>query len=423
MKTTAAPVRSSGPAPPRFWPPRFSRAVLRCVWPISSRALWRFARVSEVELLPPARDLFDRLRGQRVLMTPSHSGGLEVFVMFHLSRMLRREWFYMAGHEAFLPPLQGWLLQRVGCYSIVRATADRESFRTTRQILAAGERPLVIFPEGESMFQNDVVLPFQEGVAQLAFWALDDLVKQGDPPPLYFLPMAIKYIYLADMRDEIDRALARLERKVGVAKAPGASLYTRLRAVGETVLAVGEADYGVRPEPGATLDDRLQRIKHIIVERAALALGVPDNSERPLVDRIRSLFNEIERWSYEEIEESEYLRERRQQRQEKARVLYDDLMRVLQMAALHEGYVGETQSAERFLEVIGRLELEVYRRRWVRGPRKAIVQVGEPINVTERYADYRRDRRSAVHALTQTTETAVLNMLLGLGRFTRPLQS
>lgn len=371
--------------------------------------------------MPPARETFERLRGQRVLMAPSHSGGLEVFVMFHLSRMLRREWHYMAGHESFLPPLQGWLLQHVGCYSIVRASPDRESFRTTRRILAEGKRSLVVFPEGESVFQNDVVLPFQEGVAQLAFWALEDLAKQGDPPPLHFLPMAIKYIYLNDMRAEIERALARLERKVGITVPLGATYYTRLRAVGEVVLSIGESDYGVKPAPGASLDERLQHIKHIIVERIALALGVADDPQRPLVDRIRLLFNEIERWSYEDLDESEYLRERRQQRQEKARVLYDDLMRVLQMAALHEGYVGETQTPERFLEVIGRLELEVYRRRWVRGPRKAIIQVGEPINVTDLLADYRRDRRGAVRAVTQTTESAVLTMLHQLGRFTSPL--
>ena len=44
----------------------------------------------------------------------------------------------------------------------------------TRQILAEGKRWLVIFPEGEAIWQNSILAPFQEGVVQLAFKAFED---------------------------------------------------------------------------------------------------------------------------------------------------------------------------------------------------------------------------------------------------------
>jgi hypothetical protein len=104
-----------------------------------------------------------------------------------------------------------------------------------------GNRWLVIFPEGVACGQNDTVMPFQQGIAQLAFWACDDLGKQGDLPPIYFVPIAIKYIYLRDMRSEIDDSLRRLEDNLLLPPSPQHStLFSRLRRVGEAVLSANE---------------------------------------------------------------------------------------------------------------------------------------------------------------------------------------
>jgi len=89
---------------------------------------------------------------------------------------LGEEFNYLATKEVFeRRPLVGWLAQRLGDYSIVRGTPYRSSFRMTRQLLVAGTRWLVIFPEGHTCWQNDSVMPFQQGTAQLAFWAYENL--------------------------------------------------------------------------------------------------------------------------------------------------------------------------------------------------------------------------------------------------------
>jgi hypothetical protein len=43
-------------------------------------------------------------------------------------------------------------------------------------------------------------MPFQSGVIQLAFWALDELNKQNNPQNIFILPIAIKYKYLKNMK-------------------------------------------------------------------------------------------------------------------------------------------------------------------------------------------------------------------------------
>jgi hypothetical protein len=62
--------------------------------------------------------------------------------------------------------------------------------------------------------------------------------------------------------------------------------------------------------------------------------------------------------------------------------------------------VAETMTAERFLEIIIRLEWEVFGHvRW-RGPRTVMLQMGEPIDLATHWTAYRADKRGAVSAIT-----------------------
>lgn len=410
-----------------FRPPKNSRLITRLAQfliPQLIRFLWK---IEAVEIDADGLERLRALRGKRAVLCPNHPTGLDPVVVFRLSAVLGDEFNYLACQECFHSPLKGWLLQQVGCYSIVRGTADTESFRMTRQLLAEGQRWLTLFPEGEACGQNDTVMPFQQGVAQTAFWALADLARQGQSPALYLVPIALKYTYTRDMRPEIDHSLGRLERKLGlpspVPDLHPSALYGRLRRVGETVLATSEKGYGLRPGKEASLNDRVQRVKETIVARVAVALGVTFGPGQPLLDRIRTLFNAVDSLVYEEVQGSEYERELRRHRREEARALYEDLWRVLRFVATYDGYVRETHTAERFLEILGRLEWEVFgQERWV-GPRKVIVRVGEPLNVTDHWAAYQQDKRKTVAAVTSQLESAVTALLAALMPYAPPLEA
>jgi 1-acyl-sn-glycerol-3-phosphate acyltransferase len=362
----------------------------------------------------------NELKGQRVVLTPSHSGGLEPFILFHLSKLLGEQFNYLAAKEIFeFRRPAGWLFQRLGAYSIIRGTPDRSSFRMTRRLLAEGKHWLVMFPEGHTCWQNDTVVPFQQGVAQMAFWACEDLAKRGDLPPLYLVPMAIKYIYLQDMRREIDRSLRRLEcGLLATSKPQPLNLYERLRRVGEAVVSANEKEYNVRPRKGASLDERIQDVKEQIVSRVSAALGVSLRSEQPLLGRIRHLLNTIDQIICGEPEGRDYESQLHQRRQQEVRMLYRDLGQVLRFAALRDGYVRETLSAERFLDVLGLLEREVFTRKRIRGLRKAIVKLGEPLNLKDYFRSYQADKRGALHEVTTTLESTVQRQLAELGHLT-----
>ncbi len=410
--------RQRGPA---FYPPRNHRFVTWLAADVLLPLMLRYwDKVVRVELDQGSVERLQALRSQRVVLCPNHPTRVEPDIAVYLSRIMHDEWNYMAAREVFDPPPIGWLLQRLGGYSVVRGTRDTDAFRTTRQLLAEGKRWLVLFPEGETLGQNDTLGLFQSGVVQFAFWALEDLAKQGTYPSLYLAPVAIKYVFLSDQRAELARTLARLERKLAIADTQG-DLYARLRRVGEEVLATAERKYGECPAEDATFNNRVQHMKEVIVGKVAKELGVTMRPEVALLERIRALFNAVDRIVQEEPAGNDYERRLQNERQQHARGLYHDLWRALRFVVTFDGYVRETMTMERFMELVIRLETEVFgRSRW-RGPRKAVVQVGAPIDLTARWEEYQADKRGTVTTVTRELEHAVRAMLHELSRHSTPL--
>jgi len=117
----------------------------------------------------------------------------------------------------------------------------------------------------------------------------------------------------------------------------------------------------------------------------------------------------------EEPEGSEYEKQLAIERQQLASDLYEDLWRLLQFVSIHDGYVAESMTFERFLDVLCLLEMEVFRERRIWGPRKALIKVGEPIDLRDRAESYRADKRAAVREVTLELESSVCKMLESLG--------
>ncbi len=405
------------PRPRTFYPPQNSRWVSGVVKRLVRWDMRRKLKVDDVEIVGDGLARLERLRGERCLVTPSHCGGYEPHVLLYLAKLLGVEFNYLAALELFEQSrLQRWLLPRLGVYSILRGAVDRPSFAMTRELLAAGRRWLVIFPEGETVWQGSTVMPFQPGVFQLAFKAYEDALAQDGAANLWCLPLAIKYLYEQDMHAEIDASLALLEARLAiVADAEGNSRYARMRRAAEAILAANEKAHCVEPSDGATLGDRIDGLKLSVVARIENQLDMKPKPGESLLDRVRALFNAVDRIVFEGPAASDYERKLLAQQQQAARDLYDDLWRLLKFVAIYDGYVRESMTQERFLDVLGLMETEVTGVRRVWGPRRARVQVGEPINLRNHLTEYTADRRGTVANVTQKLESTVREMIEALG--------
>ena len=163
-----------------------------------------------------------------------------------------------------------------------------------------------------------------------------------------------------------------VEEELGLPPGAADDLPGRLRRYYDTGLAWVTDQLGVEPRPGETIQTGLRR--------AFAAVG-PETE--PLVKAV--------------------------------------LARLQRFQAISSDYLHEDASAERWLDVLGRFELDLTDR-WRRYPRHAHVAVGRPISLGARWPAYRADRKAELTAVTRELQAACARLLEGLSRWQTPLR-
>ena len=373
-------------------------------------------KISRIEINPINLSLLKSFKGKRVILISNHAEMTEPYAIFYLSRLLREEFNYLTAREVFEDYFPaGRLLQALGCYSVIRGTPDRNSLRVTTEILVKGKNWLVIFPEGVSTGASDVLMPFQPGIGQFAFRAYDELTKKGEKPDIFFVPIAIKTFYIHNMDLPIDRALRHLETKL----LPGTDqrrmgYEDRLLALVEALLQFREQEYDVSPRSGSTLSQRISTMKELIIATTARQIGVEDHPEHILPNRFRDLVNALDQITYRQSQEQKLNQEHSHPLRWKAKILRRRLETAINFMVLDICYLEQQMTAERFLDIVGLLEREVFGRRRFWGQRKAVIRVGKPVHINNYAPNYKINKKETYQKISVTLETMVQEMLLEL---------
>lgn len=339
----------------------------------------------------------------------------EPYVVFYLSRALHTEFNYLTAREVFEDYFPaGRLLQALGCYSVVRGNPDKNALRATTEILVRGENWLVIFPEGVAVGLGNVVMPFQPGIGQFGFRAYEELIKKGENPSILYVPIAIKTFYLHHMGAPIDRALRRLEaRLLPVHRQTDRGPTERLRALGEALLQAREKEYHVVPLPSATLAERITIIKEKIIATSAHEIGIEDHPDQIMPDRLRNLINALDRMAGQQKNEGDGMAAA-------VKKIRRRLETAVNFMALDQSSLGPPVTTESFLDMVGLLEREVFGRRRFWGPRRAVVRVGDPVDVMNFADKYRQNRKEVLQEVVGAVEEKVRKMIKELSLQAKP---
>ena len=109
------------------------------------------------------------------------------------------------------------------------------------------------------------------------------------------------------------------------------------------------------------------------------------------------------------VKASEFEKKTVKRRQRETEPIYKDLQRASRFLATATGYVAEEKSDQRFLEVISQIEEELFGYSPVRGPRKAIVNIGEPLQLKILAGE---DQKTALSRTTAHIEQAVSHLIV-----------
>lgn len=425
-----------------------------------------------VETLVQLYHEFD-LGKTRVLLAFRHPNAIDPYVLSHLiwrelpqtARQMgvklktpHAHFIYDRGIPLWAGNYLSWVFSHLGGLPIQRGKLDLLALKTARKLLLEGKFPLAAAPEGGNNGHNEIVSPLEPGVAQLAFWCAEDLQAANRSESVVILPVGIQYRYLdAPWRQlaslistlEADCCLAALDAdnaeisalKLEPKRHEHEQLYCRLYRLAECLLTLMEGYYqtfyNVDFEVDETASGRADDAARLPNEQLAVrlqtlmdkALQVAESyfnvrSRGSIIDRCRKL--EQAGWSRIFREDTQSLGPVElglaNRVAEEAYLRMWHMRLVESFVAVTGRYVKEHPSAERFAETTLLLSDMVDKikghmgdqpvSRPKLGKQKAIVTVGQPIEVSARLPDYTTKRRGAIAALTKDLQQAMESLIL-----------
>jgi len=337
-----------------------------------------------------------------------------------LPRPVELRYLYDRGIPLWAGPVIGWLLQRCGGIAIHRGRLDRPALKEARDVLAQGRHALVVAPEGATNNLSGEMAPLEGGVAQLAFWAIEDLVKANDGRQLTLLPIGIRYSWRQQNWDALDQRLSRLEQHLSLptleenepqprqrllrigsvlldalaqrermANDPSDSFAERLEAFRQHGLNKAELHFGLRA--GGTVQERCRRI-----EQAGW-----DRIYRDDLNQLNPLQRSLADWEAREAD------------------LQLTRMRLVEHVSSVSGHYLEDKlefdrCGELLLvveEAISWLEDRPIKSSPSLGPQRVELSVGDPLPVETDLTAIKRNRRKSVAGLTDRLQQALFGLM------------
>lgn len=331
-----------------------------------------------------------------VVLASNHCRNVDPMMLGILGFKIRKFCYFVVSYHLFKSSrLKGWFINRLGGYSIHREGTDRESIRTTASLLAEGNRPVVLFPEGTWFRQNDRLGPLQDGVSLMVRQA----AKQTDRPILIH-PIALKYWALKDPRPELQHRLAQMETRMGWHPQSHLDLLSRLEKLCSALLAIKEIEILGKPGFGL-LDERVQHLAASLVTQVEQKLQHSE-SNGPLLERIRRIRVRLVKQLSEEARDKNGTRQTRQ--------FLDQLLLAENLNSHSMEYLVSQPSLERMIETVQRIEETVYddgERSIV--PHGVVIAVGPAIDV--RSEANSRTTRGSPDPLMQKLSRAIQELL------------
>ena len=359
---------------------------------------------------------------------------------------LHSHFMYDRGMTIWAGDWLGWLFARMGGVSVHRGKAlDLQAIKKTRELLIDGQFPLVVAPEGATNGHSEIVSSLEPGVAQLAFWCIDDLATAQRLERVMVVPINIQYHYVHPQWSKLDLLLSKLEADCGLAKQTTASnikqpkelFYSRVLRLGEYLISEMEQFYrcfyhrqlpdltpdSISPEESLTI--RLQRLLDVSLQVGESYFGLKKKGN--IIERCRRL--EEMGWNYIYRQDQTELKNQSPVQQGLADwIAAEAELRMLHMrlaesfVAVTGTYIQEKPSFERFAETslilfdaIARIKGKKNPRRPRLGWRRSTVTIGKPINVSDRTSTYNKNRQGAKQAVAQLTDdlqTALEKMIV-----------
>ncbi len=358
------------------------------------------------------------LNKERLLYFSNHPSTIEPPVAYYVANVIGSRFYYMASRNVFNWGfgIVGELIKKVGAFSVLSGGADRESVKMAKSILAGDKGKLVIYPEGMCSGENDNLVPFMPGIAQIGFWGLEDARKKDPNADVKVLPAFVKYILSGSEKSlyqEIESSMSAIERKLKITHG-NKNLLRRFLTVGRILLEDAEREYGISPITDKDYDFRVGAIRHAALNRAAEKLGIKFEPDEDAIHKIREVFTVLDGIN------SGLGKQTVKISKHELDFVQKDVDRAYLFLVIKPEYLLAYPSAERFMEWLYRFENLLFGATKPRA-RRARVVIAKPFGLAEYYNGYKENKKKTVEEVTVRLRKDIEKLLTDCIPLSKPI--
>lgn len=331
----------------------------------------------------------------------NHSDRRDPLVVVALAKHLRQTIYCMVAREVFdwNHGLLGWFLQRFGCYSVNRGTADSKSIHTTATVLTDRQCRLIVFPESEITGDDEIVHEVSRSFIHLLLEAQEEIAKKEPDQALWVLPVGVSYELLADLETSIDRTLGAVERKLKIKHDRTAKATERTEAAVKAVLRSLSEFYKCPLPEQEPHHVQVRLLARHICQRMSRYVSADYDQNQSTRQLLYWLRNGIAK----ELAARQSPVEHRQNLRHSAARIYRefllDLERVERLL-IFQKILNHPSSPIQICRIVDFLEAETCGPMTSKGRQRASVFFGEPIELLPHLTSYKSTRNAAIEKLT-----------------------
>jgi 1-acyl-sn-glycerol-3-phosphate acyltransferase len=339
--------------------------------------------------------------GHGILLAANHSRPTDPFVLGALAQKIPVNLFVMASWSVFKQSrLQTFIARRFGGFSLYREGADRVSANAAIEMMVEAQRPLLIFPEGVVSRTNDLLGEMMGGTAFMARQAAKKRAKVDPNAKVVIHPVVVKYQFQGNLDQSLQPIVEGIEKRLAWMPQSHLPLLTRVTRIGAALLALKEMEHLGEVSSGPVHERTRKLIDHILTPLETEWLQA--RQEGDVVARVKNLRQAIlPDMVGGQISKAE--RERRWRQ-------LADLYLAQQIWFYPADYITPESSAERLLETVERFEEDLTDEATIHGPWKAVLQVGEAIEVSA--GRHKRGTEDPLMMELRSSMTSMLDSLI-----------
>lgn len=339
-------------------------------------------------------------KGERLMFVINHPTHSDPQVVTELHRRLGVDSCFMAAYDVFLrSPVNAWVMQRMGNFSIDREGSDRKAMAAAIDVLKKGERALNIFPEGNVYLTNDRVAPFLDGAAFIALKAQAAL----DGVPVKIVPVSLKYTHLTAPREAVTQRMLDLGARSNYVFPAGSTSdpISAVMGMGRHILtrylrAHGHGDGMAAGD--ASLFDVLTEFAEKLVHGLEQGLEVSAVAEAGLSDRIVKIRSRLHQLRTDRTTAPDPSLDG----------LAERAILALRIHGYLKPYLTVHPTIDRYDETVERIAEDYHSKAMPRtGPRRVMVRVHQPLDVADFLSSVGGNMREAIPNLSARMKRTV----------------